>query len=86
MEGVRHYMLDLCRSEKTLSFERIFEDCENRIHAIFLFLNMLELVQQHYLGILMGEGRNNFIIEYNENRVEENTVTLTESDFIQVTN
>jgi len=86
MEGVRHYMLDMCRTEKTLSFERIFEDCENRIHAIFLFLNMLELVQQNYLGILMGEGRNNFIIEYNENRVEENTVTLTESDFIQVTN
>lgn len=64
MEGVREFMLDICQREKTLSFERIFADCENRIHAIFMFLNMLELVQQHYLNLLLGEGRNNFIIEY----------------------
>jgi len=68
MEGCRDYMLDLCRREKTLSFEKIFEVCENRIHAIFLFLNMLELVQQKYMQIIVGEGRNNFIIEYNEDR------------------
>lgn len=74
MEGVREFMLDICHREKTLSFERIFADCENRIHAIFMFLNMLELVQQHYLNLLLGEGRNNFIIEYigkNEEDVRE---------------
>jgi len=71
MEGSREYMLDLCSKEKTLSFEKIFDVCENRIHAIFLFLNMLELIQQKYLSILTGEGRNNFIIEFNESREEE---------------
>ena len=71
MEGSREYMLTVCSQEKTLSFEKIFEVCENRIHAIFLFLNMLELVQAKYIGILIGEGRNNFIIEWNENREEE---------------
>ena len=71
MEGSRKYMLDLCSNEKTLSFEKIFDVCENRIHAIFLFLNMLELIQQKYISILIGEGRNNFIIEYNESREEE---------------
>ncbi len=71
MEGSREYMLDVCRKEKTLSFEKIFEVCENRIHAIFLFLNMLELIQLRYLGILIGEGRNNFIIEWNETREED---------------
>jgi segregation and condensation protein A len=45
--------------------------CEDRIHALFLFLNMLELVQQQYIGILIGEGRNNFIVEWNDNRQEE---------------
>ena len=64
-------MLTVCSQEKTLSFEKILEVCENRIHAIFLFLNMLELVQAKYIGILIGEGRNNFIIEWNENREEE---------------
>lgn len=71
MEECRDYMLDITSKEKTLSFERIFDVCENRIHAIFLFLNMLELVQQKYLQIIIGEGRNNFIVEFNENREEE---------------
>lgn len=81
MEECRDYMLDMATKERTLSFERIFEVCDNRIHAIFLFLNMLELVQQKYLQILIGEGRNNFIIEYNENREEEVHNPLTDEDF-----
>lgn len=81
MEGCRDYMLEISSREKTLSFERIFEVCENRIHAIFLFLNMLELVQQKFILILIGEGRNNFIIEYNDSREEEVYNQLTEEDF-----
>jgi len=64
-----------------LSFEKVFEVCNDRIHAIFLFLNMLELVQQKYLQILIGEGRNNFILTYNENREEEIVNQLTDEDF-----
>ena len=70
MEGSREYMLEICQKEKTVSFEKIFDVCENRIHAIFLFLSMLELIQQKFLTIATGEGRNNFIVEYNENREE----------------
>jgi segregation and condensation protein A len=58
------------RQERTLSFETIFDICDNRLHAIFLFLSMLELVQQNYMNILIGEGRNNFIIEFNADRPE----------------
>ncbi|MEP7255565.1 MAG: segregation/condensation protein A [Ferruginibacter sp.] len=71
MEGSREYMLDTCRTEKTVSFEKIFDVCENRIHAIFLFLSLLELVQQRFMSLLTGEGRNNFIIEWNENREDD---------------
>lgn len=71
MEGSREYMHNLCRTEKTLSFEKIFEVCDNRIHALFLFLNMLEMAQARYITLLIGEGRNNFIVEWNENREEE---------------
>jgi segregation and condensation protein A len=59
-----------------MSFEKIFEPCQDRIHAIFLFLSMLELVQQSYMSIMIGEGRNNFIVEYNENREEEVLVNI----------
>ena len=73
MEESRDHMLSLAQQNKTLSFEKIFENCENRVHAIFLFLSMLELVQLKFLKIILGEGMNNFIIEYNEpeNRLAE---------------
>src|SRR5687767_14211970 len=34
MEGSRDQMLTQAREQKTLSFEKIFQDCENRVHAI----------------------------------------------------
>ena len=73
MEGSRDHMLTMAQEEKTLSFEKVFGNCDNRVHAIFLFLSLLELVQQKFLKIVMGEGKNNFIIEYNEpeNRLAE---------------
>ena len=73
MEGSRDLMLTQAREQRTLPFEKIFDQCENRVHAIFLFLSLLELVQQKFLKIIIGEGMNNFIIEYNEpeNRLAE---------------
>jgi segregation and condensation protein A len=71
MEGSRDYMAQFIQQEKTVSFEKVFEVCESRIHAIFLFLSMLELVQQKFMKLMMGEGRNNFIIEWNDNREED---------------
>src|SRR5690606_22377743 len=44
MEGSRDYMLTRAREEKNISFEKIFEKADNRVHAIFLFLSLLELV------------------------------------------
>jgi segregation and condensation protein A len=66
IEDSRQQMIGLVSRERTVPFEKIIESCENRIHAIFLFLSILELVQQGYMNILIGEGRNNFILEYNE--------------------
>ncbi len=70
MEGTRKYMYDFVKKERSVPFEKIFDVAENRIHAIFLFLNMLELIQQKYFTILLGEGMNNFIIEYNNEQAE----------------
>jgi segregation and condensation protein A len=69
MEQTKSEMISLAQRDRTLSFEKLFETSENRVHAIFTFLSMLELVQGRFLRIMIGEGRNNFIIEYNE--VEE---------------
>lgn len=66
MEASKTDMISMAQSERTLSFERLFQRAENRVHAIFLFLSMLELVQGKFLRIMIGEGANNFIVEYNE--------------------
>jgi segregation and condensation protein A len=71
MEGQRGFLMDWAQREKKIAFERIFQACETKIHAIFNFLALLELVQQKYLVLLLGEGRNNFILEWNEQRDEE---------------
>jgi len=80
MEKSREDMLTLAQQERHLSFEKIFEKSENRVHAIFLFLSLLELVQQKFLNIMIGEGKNNFIIEYNE---PENRLAALEQDINQ---
>jgi segregation and condensation protein A len=67
MEESRTYALEKVKREKVMPFDKIFDICQDRIHAIFIFLSMLELIQMKYMTIMVGEGRNNFIIELNEN-------------------
>lgn len=71
MEGTREYMLGFVEKERTVSFEKIFEVCEEKIHAIFLFLSILELSQQKFMKLMVGQGMNNFIVEWNDNREED---------------
>ena len=71
MEGSRKYVLDLVRTENVLAFEKVFEICEDRIHAIFLFLSMLELVQARYMTLAVGDVMNNFIVEWNKEREDD---------------
>jgi segregation and condensation protein A len=71
MEESRANMLEFARREKVLSFEKIFDECAERLQAIFTFLSLLELIQAKYLSIIVGEGKNNFLIEWNENREED---------------
>ncbi len=86
MEGSREFMLGFVQRNKNVSFEKIFDECQDRIHAIFLFLSLLELAQQRYMSLLVGEGRNNFIVEWNDNRAEEvgNEEIPTDSGFDDV--
>ena len=71
MEGQRDYLMNWVKRDTKVAFERVFQKCETRVHALFNFLALLELSQQKYLTLLVGEGRNNFIIEWNNNREEE---------------
>lgn len=71
MDSQRSYLLENLSNAGRMGFDILFGQSENRIHAIFTFLSMLELIQQHYIRILAGEGRNNFILEWNADRDDE---------------
>lgn len=71
MESSREHMMSFISKEKTVAFEKVFELCQDRIHALFLFLSLLELSQQRFMTLMVGEGKNNFIVEWNNNREEE---------------
>ncbi len=62
IEGQKKYLSGIIDSEKNVPFQRLFEACENRIHAIFTFLALLELIQQIAIVIQLGLGINNFWI------------------------
>ena len=62
IEGEKMVLRELVRIDGQVAFERIFDQVENRIHAIFTFLSMLELIQEQLLTIVVGEGYNNFWI------------------------
>lgn len=64
MDTQKTFLIQAMGEKKRMVFEDLFMVCENRIHAIFTFLAMLELIQQSMLKILMGTGRNNFILEW----------------------
>jgi segregation and condensation protein A len=60
IEAQKESILNRVRQERNVSFNRLFEFCEGRIHAIFTFLSLLELIQQRLIVIQVGIGKNNF--------------------------
>jgi segregation and condensation protein A len=69
--GEKMVLLEIVKTGDKFPFEKVFEACEGRIHAIFIFLSMLELIQEKQLGITIGEGYNNFWITRIEAAEEE---------------
>lgn len=70
MEATKERTLDKIRMEQNVSFERLFHECENRIHAIFTFLGLLELIQSRLVQIQIGLGANNFWLNPGEAAVQ----------------
>ena len=60
IEEERNKLANLIKEKKKSSFEEILTACENKMHAVFIFLGMLELIQQQVIFLVLGEGNNNF--------------------------
>lgn len=59
IEDEKQKLLQSMKLKNTQRFEEIFQVCTTKIHAVFIFLAMLELIQQQYFSIDIGDGYNN---------------------------
>lgn len=60
IHGQQDYILEKVQLGMKADFAILFEQLENRIHAIITFLALLELLNLQMIHIIQGEGTNNF--------------------------
>jgi segregation and condensation protein A len=63
IEQERENIVQRIASARKMTFQSVFDDCKTRLHAIHVFLAILELVQMRNIDITLGEGANNFWLE-----------------------
>jgi segregation and condensation protein A len=56
------FLLQSFSTNEKIAFEDCFANLDNRIHAVFTFLALLELIQEKFITINLGIGINNFWI------------------------
>ena len=71
IEESRDFVLQRFVLHDKISFKHLFETCENRLHGIFHFLAILDLLQLELIRINMVEGFNNFEIERTDMPIPE---------------
>ena len=66
-------LISLVKNKKELAFSEIIQHNPDKIAVIFNFLAILEMIQQHLIGIRIGLGLNNFwLVPYEGEEVGEN--------------
>jgi len=63
IEGQKKKLLDKLQRKKKVSFIDLIKEDPSKIVLVFNFLAILELLQSQQLGIVVGEGFNNFWLE-----------------------
>ena len=62
IDNQKEYINARLLKKPQLNFSEVFEDCTSKLHAVFTFLALLELLQNRVLHIFVGDGYNNFVI------------------------
>ncbi len=62
IDNQKDYIKARLHKKPLLNFSEVFEECTSKLHAVFTFLALLELLQNRTLLIFVGDGFNNFVI------------------------
>lgn len=60
ISGQKDFLIAIVFHQSKVNFEDVFLQLENKVHAVFTFLAMLELIQESAIKINIGFGTNNF--------------------------
>ncbi len=66
LDSQKDYIKERLVRKPQMNFTELFEDCTSRIHAVFTFLALLELLQTRNIVIFLGEGFNSFVVSTTE--------------------
>ncbi len=69
----KDYIRTLITRKPQVNFTELFEECTSKLHAVFTFLALLELLQNRTYLIFVGEGFNNFVICTPESAPEQSS-------------
>jgi segregation and condensation protein A len=67
IKNQKAYLLERVHKNNRIDFEEAFANLDNRVHAVFTFLALLELIQEKFISINLGLGTNNFWIQSPDN-------------------
>ena len=62
IEEESEHIWKLIQSKPTLTFTDIFTHCKNRMHAVYTFLALLEMIQVKTITFFLRNGFNNFFV------------------------
>jgi segregation and condensation protein A len=62
VDDEKENILSLLKTKPSVSFVDLFAHCQNRVHAVYVFLSMLDLIQNRQVFLFMGPGFNNFFL------------------------
>ena len=65
------YLRNLISNGKEYSFEQLFDNLDNRMHAIVTFLALLELINAQVVRMMNGSDKNSFYIQLDLQYSEE---------------
>ena len=62
IDGQKDYIRNRFSKKPQQNFADLFEDCTTKLHAVYTFLALLELLQNRVYLIFLNEGFNNFVV------------------------
>lgn len=62
IEQQKHFIANLLNINKEINFALVLKNSDNKVHFVYNFLAILEMLQQQVVEITIGSGYNNFSI------------------------